>query len=304
MKRSTYETFLAVARLSHFRKAADHLNTTQSTVSARIADLERHLSVQLFRRDASGVFLTPVGRELIPQAEAILDAMDRFATAAGRDPDQEGTLRLALSETLAATLLPEIMKVFTRTYPRVTVELTIDNSVSQRRLLLDRSIDVALLIGPISDPGVVNLPLLSLPMVWAVARGHPAAMRGRVTVDELAEGPIVTYLRGSRPYLELEAALKSAGIGRPRLFSSNALSATLGMVRSGLGIGTLPEIFARSHIAAGTIVGVDADIPLCDQEFTASYLQDTASRLTETAADIACRAAAGLEADLIAKSDR
>lgn len=303
MKRSSLETFLAVARLRHFRKAAEHLNTTQSTVSARIADLEAYLGIQLFKRDTMGVSLTGIGRELISRAEAVLASMDQFVSTAGRDPDREGTLRLALSETLAVTLLPPFIELFAQSYPKVTIDLTVDSTANQRRLLLDRAVDLALLLGPISDPGVTNKVLLSLPMVWAVGPSHPAAGRGRISVSELNDGPIITYVRASRPYMELQAALKAAGYPRPRLISSNSLGATLGMTRAGMAIGTFPEVFARPYLRAGDIVRVEVDIPLQRQIYTISYLEDTASRLIENAIELACLAACVDDFELIEKND-
>ena len=295
MKRLTYETFLALAKLCNFRKTAEQLNTTQSNVSARIKALEEDLGGTLFVRSSQAVTLTPLGRELVPFAEDILCSMDRFAHAAGLNPDQEGTLRLALSENMVSALLPEFMREFTAFYPRADVEITVDSTTNQRQQLIDRTVDLAFLMGPVSEYDVTNLPLLNLPMIWVVAADHPAADRGRIGLDDLATSPVLSYARNSRPFVELREALIKAGIRNPRLFSSNALNASLGMTRAGLGICTLPEVFARPHIERGEVVRVDADIPLKDLRFTASFLNDTASGLARNAAAMAARIADKLD---------
>ena len=295
MKRLTYETFLALAKLCNFRKTAEQLNTTQSNVSARIKALEEDLGGALFVRSSQAVTLTPLGRELVPFAEDILRSMDRFAHAAGMNPDQEGTLRLALSENMVSTLLPDFMREFTAFYPRADVEITIDSTTNQRQQLIDRTVDLAFLMGPVSEYDVTNLPLLNLPMIWVVAADHPLATQERIRVQDLAASPVLSYARNSRPFVELRDALTSAGIRNPRLFSSNALSASLGMTKAGLGICTLPEAFARPHIERGEVVRMDADIPLNDLRFTASFLNDTASGLAKSAAAMAARIADSLD---------
>ncbi len=295
MKRLTYETFLALAKLYNFRKTAEQLNTTQSNVSARIKALEEDLGGSLFVRSPQAVTLTPLGRELVPFAEDILRSMDRFAHAAGMNPDQEGTLRLALSETMVSTLLPAFIREFSAFYPRADVEISVDSTTNQRQQLIDRAVDLAFLMGPVSEYEVTNLPLLNLPMIWVVAADHPLASRGRIGIEDLAASPVLSYARNSRPFVELREALTNAGIRSPRLFSSNALSASIGMTKAGLGICTLPDVVARPHIESGDVVRMDADIPLNDLRFTASFLNNTASGLAKSAATMAARIANDLE---------
>lgn len=300
MKRVTYETFLTVSRLRNFHRAAGTLNTTQSTVSARIAALESDLGVRLFDRTSKSVTLTATGCALIPKAKTILAAMDEFDTEAGLAPVQSGTLRLALSETMVNTLLPVFMHTFSKKYPTVDVNLTIDNTHNQRQLLLNRDVDLAFLMGPISEYQVINLPLVNLPMIWAVSPDHPSVASGKLTLEDFERSPILTYARSSRPFVELLAALTSGGVQQPRLFSSNALNASLLMARAGLGIGTLPEIFASPYLISGEITQVTADISLNDLRFTASYMNEAEGGLAEAAATLA----ADLAGPLIENFDR
>ncbi|MEM8951473.1 MAG: substrate-binding domain-containing protein, partial [Pseudomonadota bacterium] len=146
------------------------------------------------------------------------------------------------------------------------------------------------------DDLVANLPLMSLAMIWVVAADHPLASRGRVGVEDLAASPVFSYARNSRPFVELRDALTNAGIRSPRLFSSNALSASIGMTKAGLGICTLPDVVARPHIEQGDVVRIETDIPLNDLRFTASFLNDTASGLAKSAAAMAARIAADFKA--------
>ena len=287
MKRSDYETFLAVARLRNFRKAAEHLNTTQSNVSARIAGLEARLGTALFDRQPSAVFLTAAGHDLIPFAEDVLGSMEAFEEAAGTAASLSGTLRLAMSETLVSFLFPRFMEVFSQRFPKADLEIVIDSTTNQRQQLLDQSVDLAWLMGPISEFEVTNLPLVRMPLVWAVAPNHPVAERGHLTLEDLRRYAIMTYARISRPHAELLATLATSGIRRPRLFASNALSASLALTVGGFGVATLPEVFAREQAEAGVIRLVTADVSLNALEFTASYLNRAPSSLVRQSAEIA-----------------
>ncbi|MDJ0686781.1 MAG: LysR family transcriptional regulator [Alphaproteobacteria bacterium] len=287
MKRANIQTFLAVARLRSFRQSSDFLNTTQSNVSARIAALERDLGVMLFHRTPGSVQLTAAGRDLIPLAQDAIRSMEAFEAAAGAPRLESGTLRLALSETMVAVLLPEFMRAFSDRFPRAGVEITVESTTVQRQQLLDRTVDVAFLMGPVSEYLVSNVPLATLPLLWVVHPDHPIATRGRITLDDLKRHPIMTYARNSRPYAELSSALLAAGVERPRLFASNALHANLAMTRELMGIGTMPAVFADPFIACGDLRAVACDLALSDLEFTASYLTEGGTGLAEEASNLA-----------------
>lgn len=287
MKLVLIETFLAVASLSHFRKAAERLNTTQPNVSARMSELERTVGGPLFVRQKGGVALTPVGRHLLPYAERVLETTNAFAAQAGVNVLQEGTLRLALSESMVSIILPEFIQEFSRTYPNVTVDILVDNTTNQRRMLIDRAVDLCLLMGPVSKFDIVNLPLMDIPLTWTVSPDHPLNRGVEVSATELSKWPIITYSHNSRPLVELRDAFRLANAPRTRFFCSNSLNASLTMIKEGLGIGTLPMVFAEAHFMTGDIVALASTFQPGKISFTASYPNDPLNHLAKVAADIA-----------------
>jgi len=116
--------FLAVARLGSFVAAASRENTVQSNVTAHVKKLEAELGVRLFDRRSGDLWLTPAGRRLLGQAEAICrlhdDAVDELT---GRGAPR-GTLRIGTMETTAAVRLPPVLTAFHRTHPEVDVVLS------------------------------------------------------------------------------------------------------------------------------------------------------------------------------------
>lgn len=289
MKLALIQTLVAVAELRHFGRAAQRLNTTQSNVSARIAELERLVGGRLFTRESRSVALTPLGREVLEPALEVLRALEDFSARVAVDLSAEGTLRLALSETVVTTVLPRFIEMFTARFPHAALDLTVDSTTNQRALLLERSVDLAFLMGPVSDYRVVNLPLVSLPLIWVAAPDHEAARTSPLDPATLARWPVISYASNSRPFAELAAAFADLRL-RPRFFASNSLNASLAMTLSGLGISTLPEIFARPHIARGALVPLATAMPLGDLTFTASFIDDPMNGLARAAARLAAAA--------------
>ncbi|MEO0391440.1 MAG: LysR family transcriptional regulator [Pseudomonadota bacterium] len=291
----TLETFIALAQMRHFGKVAHSLNTTQSTVSARIKGLERDLGAELFVRDPSGVALTPKGRELLSHAVQVVEGMNAMTRATGMDAQREGTLRLGVSETLASTFLPNFVQAFTKTYANAKLEIIVNTTTFQRDELLDRTLDLALLMGPVSHPSIANIDLIEFEMSWVAARDHPLAHYTRITLDDLATVPILSYSTTSRPYLELVGKLRKAGITTPRLYSSNALGASVAITRAGLAVATTPRSYSRELVQSGELVELDIPLELTPLRFTASYRTEPGNELARNAAKIATEVAAQLD---------
>ncbi|WP_432843275.1 LysR family transcriptional regulator [Dactylosporangium sp. CA-092794] len=127
-------SFLAVARSLSFTRAAEGLGAGQSTVSQHVRKLEDAVGRPLFARDTHGVELTADGEAMVGFAEDILAAQERarrhFAAAPMR-----GRVRLGVSDDLAATHLPRVLRDFRREHPSVEVVLTVDLSGTLHREL-------------------------------------------------------------------------------------------------------------------------------------------------------------------------
>lgn len=263
-------TFLEVARLGAFRKAAERLNTTQPAVSARIAALEQALGVTLFDREGAKVALTAKGRELLPYAERMLALADETRRAVGDPTHLSGQLRLGVAETLVHAWLPDFLARLTARHPQVELEISVDVSVAMRDALLGRRLDLAFLMGPVSDYSVRNLPLCRYELVWAAAPALAERLAGRP--DALFEETLLTYPRNTRPYADLLERCRTLNVARPRLFASSSLAAARRMALDGVGVGSLPAFFIAEDVAAGRLALLDPGWRPTPLTFTASYI--------------------------------
>ena len=116
------KTFLAIADVGNFTRAADEVNKTQSAVSMQMKRLEDVLGRPLFARDGRGSRFTHDGERLVQYARRIVALSDE-AVAAFTKPDITGTVRFGTPDDYADIFLPEVLARFNRTHPLVTVDV-------------------------------------------------------------------------------------------------------------------------------------------------------------------------------------
>src|SRR5438309_8286498 len=118
------ETFIAVATFGGFHRAAETLRLSQPAVSARIKALEESLGSTLFARSRSGLTLTEAGRILRPFAEQLLKTASLARQAVHElKPASGGPLQIAAALSISVYFLPNILKHFQRSYPKVMINI-------------------------------------------------------------------------------------------------------------------------------------------------------------------------------------
>ena len=128
MNHKRLETFVWVASLGSFRKAAERMYTTQPAISARISALESELGVKLFEREVGSapISLTAKGKDLLPYAEKILYQSEQLRKRAESSSAYSGVIRIGVSETIAHTWLSRFLAQLHREMPNLDVELTVE----------------------------------------------------------------------------------------------------------------------------------------------------------------------------------
>ena len=281
------ETFVWVATLGNFRKTAEQLNTTQPTISTRIAGLEDQLRVKLFERDTGSVRLTSKGQELLPYAEKVLHMADMLRERTENDSALSGVLRLGVSETIVHTLLPTFLSELHDRHPNIDVEITVDATINLRNELVSRNLDLAFLMGPVSEYRIGNIDLASFPLVWAASPRLGIDIERPLKIEELVKYPILTYARITRPHAEIENHLRVHCESPARIFPSSSLAACLQMTCDGIGIGTLPRVVVEGRIADGSLVTVSCEWQPSDLDFTASFPTVPRNPISNAAAELA-----------------
>lgn len=225
--------FLAVARTGSLSAAAEKLRASPSTVSRRVSQLERALSVSLFDHHQTGYTLTDDGTDLFFQAETVeLSVTDLEMKVAGRDRQPEGHVKFATAENLANyVILPEIAR-FKARYPGIVLEVSTGiGSVSLSR----READLAVRLSR-PEQGNVNIRRIGTQRFGLY--GSPDYLsrqqrEGRTDFDYIVWGEEFAHL-------PMMAWLDRMLMGRPPALIAHSLYGQLVAARAGLGLAVLP----------------------------------------------------------------
>ncbi|MES0882707.1 LysR family transcriptional regulator [Roseibium sp. SCP14] len=272
-------TFLAVARMGGVRKAAEQLNISQPAVSARVASLESYLGTELFSRVSTGVVLTRKGVLLRDHADQIMAITERIKGDVMAEDSISSLLRLGVAETVAQTWLPDFLTELHRNFPKLNIEVSVDISLNLREMLLDRSLDLTILMGPISDYSTDNLELPPFQLDWY----RPVGLED----PDLSVTPVITYNRNSRPHRELTQELRDRYGSTAQIFPTNSLSTGFEMVAAGIGVGILPHVLGGKFIEENRIANFDPGWQPTPLRFTATYIGEPRNELIARAARVA-----------------
>jgi DNA-binding transcriptional LysR family regulator len=284
------ETFLWVVKLGSFRGAAHRLNTTQPAISQRIAQLERELGVKLLNRDHRVTSPTPSGRQMLIYAEKLIGLRAEMMAEVGDRSAMRCVLRLGVAETIVHTWLPRLVKSVNEVYPNLSLEIEVDITPNLSARLLAQEIELAFVVGPLSASGVQNRVLCDY-AIGFLASPSLGLRAGRVTREDLAKVPIITFPRKTQPYESVRALFNRPDLPPIRLHASASLATVIHMAIEGLGVAVIPSAIVQNELADGRLHLLDTDLTMAPLTFTASWLASpdivAVERVASLAADIA-----------------
>jgi DNA-binding transcriptional LysR family regulator len=228
------KTFLAIADMGNFTRAAEEVHKTQSAVSMQMKRLEEIIGRPLFTRDGRHSRFTADGERLIEYARRIVKLNDE-AVSAFTKPELTGTLRFGTPDDYADRFLPEILARFSRTHPLVTVDVECVTSADLFERTRRGEIDLALVtVGcEIAPDEIVRRE----PLVWVTSTRHSVHL-----LDVL---PIALSHAGCEWRKTVLRALEKEGRKFRIAYSSPNSNAVNAAVLSGLAVGAVPELCAR-----------------------------------------------------------
>lgn len=246
------ETFIAVAEKRSFQKAAEQLNTTQPAVSMQIKHLEKDvLCVPLLQPNRRHVTLTQKGQEFLRYAEQLIGLHAKMIEVVGDRSAMGGLVRLGVSETIVHTWLPTLIKRVKAEYPKLELEIEVDISPNLRDRLVAKDLDLALLLGPISNPNIQTRKLCSFPLAFVV--GNKISIpRKSVSLAAVAKQPIITFSRNTQPYVAVRELFNRAGL-RPTIHASASLATVIRMALDDIGIAVIPPAVLDNMAAFGKL---------------------------------------------------
>ena len=244
---------VAVAREKHFGRAAEACFVSQPTLSVAVKKLEEELDVKIFERGASEVSVTPLGEQLVRQAQQVIEQAAALKEMAklGKDP-LSGPLRLGVIYTIGPYLLPDLVRQAIARVPQMPLMLQENFTAKLLDMLRLGELDCAILAEPFPDTGLAMAPLYDEPFVAAVPTKHALARRKTLTAEELKAETMLLLGTGHcfRDHV-LEVCPEYARFASPsslgnegirKSFEGSSLETIKYMVASGMGVTVVPQL--------------------------------------------------------------
>lgn len=271
-------TFLEVAKLSSFSRAANKIFRSQPAVSAQIQQLEQECGAKLLDRNSKSVSLTDAGALFLTYAERLLEIKKeaiRAVSDQGETP--RGTLAIGANEATCLYVLPGVFAEYARLYP--DVHLSIFRSFTSKVLegLEDGIIDVGVVTMPVKSTKVVVKPIFRDRLMLMVPAKSPLARKRSVPVSVAAEQTLLVPNTGYtrqvldrlfRPYApHLQVRMELPSVEMIKSF-----------VAAGLGVSIISESFARDEVQAGKVKLLALEDVELYRELGVAYMHRTLPR--------------------------
>src|SRR5258708_7545578 len=171
---------------------------------------------------------TPSGRQLMGYAEKLIGLRSEMLAVVGDRSAMRGVLRLGVAETIVHTWLSQLIKGVNHAYPNLSLEIEVDITSNLRTRLLAQEIELAFLLGPLTAPTVSNRALCDYPVGFLASPSLGLGQR-RLSVQDLAKFPIITFPRKTQPYEIVRSLFNRPGLPPMRLHASASLATVIHM---------------------------------------------------------------------------
>jgi DNA-binding transcriptional LysR family regulator len=237
------KAFLTVARFSSFTSAAQVLHVSQPALTVQVQQLEQSLNLRLFDRDTRHVVLTPSGRHFAPMFQRLLLELETIVDDAQNVSElKQGIVRLGCIPSVATTYLPETISSFRERYPHVSFDLRDANGQGILEMVRSDKVEIGITN---ANPKWADLDAIDLyeeEIHVVFPKSHVISSFKTVTLDDIAEYPLVFLDTGFNSRTVLDAALASVGRLVKPVCEVGFTSTAIGMVRAGLGLAMLGSL--------------------------------------------------------------
>ena len=231
-----------VRRRLNLTEAANALHTSQPGVSKQIRELENELGFDIFVRHGKRITaLTEPGKAVLGMIERVLQEAENLKRAASEFSDRDtGGLIIATTHTQARYALPRVVGEFKRRYPKVHLTLQQGNPPQLAEMVLAGTADIAIATEALDNyPGLLALPGYTWNHCAVVPPRHALLRAGALTLEALAQYPIVTYDAAFAGRTHIDAAFAARGLAVDVVLSAIDADVIKTYVELGLGVGII-----------------------------------------------------------------
>lgn len=224
---------------------AQSLFTSQPGISKQIRLLEDELGVEIFSRSGKHLTrITPAGEAILRTSGEILRKVESIKQVAQEfSNEKKGSLSIATTHTQARYALPKVISKFIRNYPEVSLHMNQGSPMQIAEMAADGSVDFAIATEALelfSD--LILLPCYEWNRCVLVPKNHPLVQLSKLTIEDVAKQPLVTYIFGFTGRSKLDEAFLEHGLAPKVVFTASDADVIKTYVRLGLGVGIVAKM--------------------------------------------------------------
>lgn len=262
-------TFIQIAEVGSFTRAAEKLGYAQPTVSLQIKQLESELGVQLFDRIGHTVSLTEGGREALSYAQRICHLSQEMVQGANKQYEPGGVIRLAMADSLCTPLIIKEFARFRRLYPKISLKVTTAGTDELFRLLDHNEVDLVCTL----DNHIYNTTYIisneeKIGVHFVSSASNPLCEQGTVDIHDLMTEPFLLTEKGMSYRRLLDEYLARHSMEIQPVLEIGSADSICKLVEENMGISFLPDYVTEASVKAGRLVRLpvkDMDVELWKQ---------------------------------------
>ncbi|MDO6707252.1 LysR family transcriptional regulator [Photobacterium sp. 1_MG-2023] len=248
--------FAQVVECGSFTQAAEALDITKSTISRKIADLEKDLGVRLLTRSTRNLVLTHEGETFYQSCRQLVEIASQAELEVSANQDLvRGRLNVVMPVEIGQKVFGKHINEFLKTYPLVSLHLELSNREVD---LVAEGIDLYVQVGDMNDSGMVARPFHSSRRILVASPDYLTAQGEIHTPADLVapHHQVKIFNAVKLAYWELEQGDERVHIDLPYRFRVNTITSAVSACLDGLGIAMLPEFICREHLEKGELVQI------------------------------------------------
>lgn len=256
------ETFLQVADIENFTKAAEMMNYAQSTVTMQIKRLEQELGFPLFERIGRKNYLTAAGKNFLPQAAEIIRILQRVQTLNAEPAEIKATLRIGVLESLMFSTVLHVISHFSEQYPNIDIMLKIGQASELMALLKQNQLDLIYISNTAIQDSVLNCCYKKPEeIIFVAGSGHPFSRRKNIPIREVLNCPFIVAEPTGRCFGRLQEIAAEQNIAFRHSVIVDNIRAIAELLKDGQSISFLPAYSLQKQLQKKELVKLDVDLP-------------------------------------------
>jgi len=255
------EMFVATAELRSVQRASERVFRTQPAVSMALRKLEEELGSQLFDRTNRGNYqLTAAGEVLFADAKRLLSLRDAALTHLKELQSlEDGRVRIGANESAGNYLLPRLIHIFRKKYPKVRIDVSRQNSRQLIHDIRDNMVDIALISFAPDEKDIEVTPVMKDELVLIAAPDHPVGKKGKISVRDLGGESFIAHTVTSLSRQKVVEAFRSSDTPLRIVMEVAMIETIKKLVAMKLGIAFVPEMSVQDEIQRGELVRVPVE---------------------------------------------